>query len=312
MNKSIIYIILCLFYLNLNAQTNTDTIVTVDGINITVDSIVVRSTPNYKKIVQTIVDDTSFYKAFKNLKLVNYTSNNDVQFYNGQGQAEASVINTVKQSRQNNCRNNTFIQEQFTGKPYNSKGEANYFTLQMFESLFFSRKQVCNETNIVGNLALNVKNKSGIEKHKEQLKMLFFNTGQDIPGIPFMAKKIALFKERNAKYYENELEIVDKNGVTCYLFTVKAKEDLSDDQKDDIVINEMKTWLDYDDFTINGRYYNLSYNAAIYDFDVTMKVDITKIGNLLYPTHLYYQGNFKVAFKDRERAQVQTYVTDIH
>ena len=31
------------------------------------------------------------------------------------------------------------------------------------------------------------KGKSGMAKHKEQLKMLFFNPGKKIPGIPLSA-----------------------------------------------------------------------------------------------------------------------------
>lgn len=294
-----------------NAQIKPDSSIFINNMLINADAVVIRSTPNYKKLIQVLTDDTSFYKAFKNLRLVNFTSNNNMQFYNSEGMAEASIINTVQQTRKNNCRNNTFITEQITGKPYNTKKEPNYITLQMFESLFFSRKEICNETNTVGNFSLNVKNKTGIEKHKDQLKMLFFNTGQDIPGIPFMAKKIALFKERSAKYYDFNLEVVNKNGVTCYLFSVVAKQNLSPSEKDDIVINDMQTWLNYTDYTIVSRNYNLSYNAAVYDFDVTMKIDMEKINNLLYPTKLFYEGNFKVAFKDRERVTVNTSIGNI-
>ena len=48
-------------------------------------------------------------------------------------------------------------------------------------------------------LQRNVKSKKGIEKHKEQLKMLFFNPGKKIPGIPFIGDKIAIFDTDNAK-----------------------------------------------------------------------------------------------------------------
>jgi len=69
------------------------------------------------------------------------------------------------------------------------------------------------------------KSKSGIEKHKEQLKMLFFDPGKKIPGIPFIGSKINIFDPEVAKNYDFSIDMTNYNGQECYLFTIKAKED---------------------------------------------------------------------------------------
>jgi hypothetical protein len=50
-----------------------------------------------------------------------------------------------------------------------------------------------------------------------------------------------------------------------------------------------------------ARNYSLSYDAGVYDFDVDMHVEMSKVGNLLVPSVLRYNGNWKAIFKKRER-----------
>ena len=84
------------------------------------------------------------------------------------------------------------LEEKTSGDIYDD-GELNYYTSELYASLFFSKGKVCNENNVVQGIERNVQGKKGIEKHKEQLKMLFFNPGKKIPGIPFIGSKIDIF-----------------------------------------------------------------------------------------------------------------------
>jgi hypothetical protein len=52
-----------------------------------------------------------------------------------------------------------------------------------------------------------------------------------------------------------------------------------------------------------ARNYTLSYKAGIYDFNVTMQVEMTRIGDLLVPETMRYKGNFSVVTKKRERGE---------
>jgi hypothetical protein len=180
-------------------------------------------------------------------------------------------------------------------------GEWNYYTAEMYASLFFTKGKVCGETNIVKGIELSLRNKKGLQKHKEQLKMLFFNPGKKISGIPLMGDKLDIFDPRLAKHYDYTIDIVDLNGVPCYLFTIKRKEDLNVFEKNSIVFNNITTWFNTKNIEIVARNYDLSYSAGVYDFDVQIEVEMTHFNGLLVPQTLRYNGNWDVAVKKRER-----------
>jgi hypothetical protein len=50
-----------------------------------------------------------------------------------------------------------------------------------------------------------------------------------------------------------------------------------------------------------ARNYTLSYAAGVYDFNVQMQVEMTKVGDLLVPSLIRYVGNWKAITKKRER-----------
>jgi len=189
-----------------------------------------------------------------------------------------------------------------TGDMLDREGNYNYYTLQMYAGLFWVKDTVCGETNLVGDEDFSLKNKSGLEKHKAQLKMLIFNPGKRIPGIPFMGDKTAMFEDNLADYYDFIIDLDQLNGEWCYVFTVKAKDDLTAGQRDKIVINNMTTWFNQETMDIVKRQYDLSYDAGVYDFNVQIEAVLKKFGEYLVPTTLRYTGEWDVVFKKRERA----------
>jgi hypothetical protein len=140
-----------------------------------------------------------------------------------------------------------------------------------------------------------------LEKHKEQLKMLFFNPGKKIPGIPFIGNKVALFDDDVATRYDFTIDMDAFKGEMCYVFTCKPRADLTGGEKDKIVVNDMTTWFKIDTWEIVARNYDLSYNAGVYDFDVRMEVEMTKFNNYLVPKVLRYNGDWDVVMKKREK-----------
>ena len=184
---------------------------------------------------------------------------------------------------------------------YDDNKNFNYYTAELYAGLFFTKGRVCGENNIVKGIEHSTKAKSGIEKHKEQLKMLFFDPGKKIPGIPFIGNKINIFDPDVAKNYDFSIDMVEYSGQDCYLFTIKAKEDLSSSQKDDIVIDSITTWFNSKTMEIVGRNYDISYDAGVYDFDVHMEVQMTHYGMYLVPKRLFYNGTWDMVFKKRER-----------
>src|SRR5262249_13180099 len=142
----------------------------------------------------------------------------------------------------NGCRTMETVQETATGNMYDQNKNFNYYTAELYASLFFTKAPVCGENNIVKGIEHSTKSKSGIEKHKEQLKMLFFDPSKKSPGIPFIGNKINIFDPEVAKNYDLAVDLTDYNGQDCYLFTIKAKDDLGS-EKDNIVIDNITTWF---------------------------------------------------------------------
>jgi hypothetical protein len=279
-----------------------DSTVQVEKKVITLKEVVVRNNLNVSAFIERVKNDTTFYKAFRNLKVLGYTSLNDIRILDKKNQQTASLYSRTKQHVQHGCRFTEVLEEKTSGDIYNKKREFNYYTANMYAGLFFAVDTICGETNIVKDAAFSTQGKSGMEKHKEQLKMLFFNPGKKIPGIPFIGNKIALFDEDVANRYDFTIDMDAFKGEMCYIFSCKPLADLSANEKDKIVVNEMTTWFNINTWEIVARTYDLSYDAGVYDFDVHMEVEMTKFGDYLVPKLLRYNGNWDVVLKKRERA----------
>ncbi len=264
---------------------------------ITLSAVVVDKQLNVPAFINKIKSDTSYYKAFKNLRIVGFTAINDIRMNKKNGDLKASLYSKTKQVRQNNCRSMQVLEEKFTGDFYTRNQAYNYYTAQMYASLFFTPSPVCNETNIVSGVEFDLAGKRGIEKHKEQLKMLFFNPGKRIKGLPFMSSKTAIYDDDLADSYDMSIDVQEKNGQLCWVFIQKVKPG----HQGKVVVDEMTTWFNDQSFEVVARNYSLSYDAGVYDFKVNMQVEMTKFGELTVPSVIRYVGNWKVISKKRER-----------
>ncbi|MFT3981027.1 MAG: hypothetical protein QM687_11190 [Ferruginibacter sp.] len=264
---------------------------------ITLSDVVVGKNLDVPGFISKIKDDTSYYKAFKNLRILGFTAINDIRMNDRDGDLKASLFSKTKQLRSSNCRRMEVLEEKSTGDFYTDDHQYNYYTAQMYASLFFTKDSVCGETNIVGNTEFSTAGKSGMEKHKEQLKMLFFNPGKRIKGLPFMSGKTEIFSDDMADSYDMNIDVQEKNGQICYVFTQKVKPG----REGSVVVDEMVTWFNDKTFDVVARNYSLSYEAAVYDFKVQMQVEMTRFGELTVPAVIRYIGNWKAITKKRER-----------
>lgn len=287
-----------LFSASLPAQQH-DTVM-IDKKVITLSEIIIRNNVDIRSFIEKVKNDTTFYKAFRNLRVLNFTSLNDIRMFDKRGKVKAALYSKSVQWVDRGCRHTSILQEEVTGDMYNRKGEYNYYTPELYASLFFARDTICGETNIVKGSELQVKGKSGMARHKEQLKMLFFNPGKAIPGLPFIGSKTAIFDEDMAPLYEYHIDLQEHLGELCYVFIIKAREGLKGAKKDRVVIDEMTTWFAVKSFEVIARDYAMSYKAGVYDFDVQMQVEMTRANGYLVPRLLRYTGNWDVIFKKRE------------
>ena len=93
------------------------------------------------------------------------------------------------------------------------------------------------------------------------------------------------------------IDMDDYNKTSCYLLTQKVKPGM----EGKVVVDEMTTWFNDKTFEVVARKYSLSYDAGLYDFKVQMEVQLTHSGDLLVPSMIRYNGNWKAIFKKRER-----------
>lgn len=293
--------LLCFFCFAAGRLHAQDSSFTIEDKVVTLREVVVRSNLNVPAFVQRVKDDTSFYKAFLNLKVLGYTSLNDIRMLDKAGKTRAALISKTRQSVSDSCRWMQVLQESVSGDMYTSDKAFNYYTAQMYAGIFFARDTICGESNIVAGTSFNVQDKKGLARHKEQLKMLFFNPGKRIPGLPFIGSKIALFDEEVSARYDFIIDLADYRGKTCYVFKIVPLPGLSKAEQDQIVINDLTTWFDPGTWQIEGRSYDLSYNAGVYDFDVHIEVEMTRFGEYLVPRAMRYNGDWDVLFKKRER-----------
>ncbi|MEO8174158.1 MAG: hypothetical protein ABI581_13785 [Sediminibacterium sp.] len=293
------YLFLCLLFVGFRSFSQ-DTTVIIDEHRITLAEVVVRNNFNYRTLLNQIKDDTTFYKAFRNLRVLGFSSYNDIQMLDKKGAVKASLFSKTRQNRVDGCRTMDVLEENATGDFYDKKKNYNYLTPELYAGLFFTTGKVCGENNIVTGHTMSLSNKKGMEKHKEQLKMLFFNPGKKIPGIPFVGDKLDLYDEDAHKLYDYRLDIVEFHGVLSYLFSITPKEEKA--KSDRVVVDRMETWFDMKTLEVQARNYSLSYKAGVYDFDVSMEVEMTKFAGLTVPKILRYKGDWDVVFKKRERA----------
>ncbi|MBL7769927.1 MAG: hypothetical protein JNK20_13170 [Flavipsychrobacter sp.] len=296
--------VLCIFLLLIGhpfSVRSQDSLLTVDDKIVTLKEVVVLSNLDVPGFVRRIQLDTSFYRAFKNLREINYTALNDVRMMDKKGNVSGSLQSRTLQTFAQGCREMEIKEEKLAGDIKDKNGDWNYTTMEMYASLFFTNGKICGENNSVSQAELSLKHKRGLEKHKEQLKMLFFNPGRKIPGIPFIGDKINIYEPPMSELYEFVLDMENYKGENVYVFRIAALPDLPAGKRSDIVINRVDTWFHPSDMRILARRYDLSYRAGVYDFDVRMEVEMTRVGELLLPSLLRYTGDWKVAFKKRER-----------
>src|SRR6476469_6014601 len=104
-----------------------DTTVIWDNQKITLPEAVVKNNLDYKNILQHIKNDTTFYKAFRNLHIIEFSSYNDIRMLNKKDEGtKASWYSKTIQHRQNGCRTTEIAEQQTTDNFFDKKGNYNY------------------------------------------------------------------------------------------------------------------------------------------------------------------------------------------
>ncbi len=283
-----------------------DSIIVLGNKMITLSNVIINNKLNVKTFIDKIKNDTSFYKAFKNLHIVGFNATNDIRMLDKKQKINASLFSHTTQNVINGCRAMQVLDEVVTGNMYDDNKSFNYYTANMYASLFFTKDTICGDNNIVQGTTFSTNNKKGMDKHKEQLKILFFNPGKRINGLPFMSNKTAIYDDELADSYDMEIDWQNYNNTNCNVFIQKVKPG----KEGTVVVDEMTTWFNETNNEVVARNYSLSYNAGVYDFKVLMDIQMTTVGNLTLPSTIKYNGNWKAIFKPRENGIFTAILSD--
>lgn len=268
------------------------------GMTVNLDEHVVKAKRigfDVNGFIRRVEEDTTFYRAFKNLRIVGFTADNDIRITDKKGgKTIASLQSRTQQHMQNGCRSMTVLEEKTTGNFYDRKKEYNYYTAELYANLFFTKGTVCGDDSGPA--------KGSLARHRSQLKQLIFNPGKPISGVPVVGSKVAVFDRNLMKYYDFSVTSGTFAGVDCYVFGAVMRKNLNAIDRAEIVYDELITWFNKETMEIVGRRYSLSYKTLIFDFNVKMNVQMTRLGDLLLPALITYDGTWNVPFKKRETA----------
>ncbi|RBL88675.1 hypothetical protein [Chitinophaga flava] len=288
----------CLQLSNLAAQDTAR----YKGMTVNLDEVIVEAKRigfDVNSFIKRVEEDTTFYRAFKNLHIVGFNADNDIRILDKKGETQASLKSITRQHINGRCRNMEVTSQQVTGDFFTRKGNYNYYTAELYGNLFFTNGTVCVDGN--GETPENAG--GSMARHKAQLKQLIFNPGKPVKGVPIVGGKVAIFDRDVMRFYNFSISAENYvDGTPCYVFTAKAKPDLNRIDRGDVVIDELITWFNKDNFEIVGRKYALSYKTMLFDFNVKMNVQMTKQFGLLIPALVTYNGTWNVPFKKRETA----------
>ncbi|MBC7948692.1 MAG: hypothetical protein H7Y42_12465, partial [Chitinophagaceae bacterium] len=90
--------------------------------------VVVRNDINVPRFIDRVKNDTTFYKAFRNLRVLGFTSLNDIRIVDKKGKLKAGLESKTRQLRTAECRTMEILEEKTAGDFYDKDGVHNYYT----------------------------------------------------------------------------------------------------------------------------------------------------------------------------------------
>jgi len=301
--KTKLYTSFCLFILShftlvLSAQTDP-----YEGLleAIWLDSMTITEKKmgfDVDNFIDIVRSDTSFYQAFKNLRIVSHKANHEQEFFNDKGKmidfykAKTELINSGK------CKEIKFLSKDNSSNYMKKNGERKYLTAKLYERVFLPVGKICQSETYNEKSS---KSEGLIDYYYGELKRFIFQPGEKA-NIPLIGNKTALFSDKMRKYYRYGIESKNYNdGTPCYVFTIKVKEEFEDKKSGKTVIKFMETYFSRKDFQVMGRKYEVVYPGPFFSFNITVQVDLDYLGKKEYlPKTVHYNGKWDIPGRKRE------------
>ncbi len=297
MAKKIIFIALFAITYNLAyaqqiQRFNPDTIRTI-----VIDSAInIRSHKlNAQDFIDAMLADTSFYKAFHDMKAYAFVAENRIYTYDKKNRIDGRMYRKIKHINNGMDHKIEYIVKRDSGNVYKKNGKYQLYTIEMFDYVFSNTYKTGFSKNdaLTGSGGKN-------ESYKDKLKTLIFEPGRKVKGIPFISSKTEVFSPEFRQFYNYQFaggKYLDT--IPVYRFRVVRK---SSTAPNDVMINEITTIFDERTFQILGRYIDMKYSNLFFSFNVQMNIEMNNFGGELLPVKISYQGNWNVPFHKEERA----------
>ena len=284
-----------------------DSILTIPSVGddaafaLVLDSVVIS---DFKKgldipfFIKKMQSDESFYKAFKLFRYQNCDLAYEVAFSDKHGQTIAKGKGLTRQNYQDECRTMKVMRDSFSGKMLDQRGDYRFYTMKLFDRVFFTKGKVC------GAPPEQILLDDDADHHLNELKKLIFKPGTKA-DVPFIGHKMAIFGKSMAPYYNYRLVSAVIKGVECYSFIVSVKPEVEREHRDATVVKFLETYFDRKNYQVVGRNYHLVYQGFWFDFDVHMDVELTPDRANYLPKTIHYQGYWDVPMKKAERGSFE-------
>jgi hypothetical protein len=305
MKAALIYLLVFLT-LSLNAQE------TEIAKMVTMDEFVVKAAIedfNAEDFIKQVIDDTTFYQAFLNLKYFPHEIKGAMVVYDKDETEFATLQRRAKQHLSDDeVKWVEITYEKTNGRIKKKNGKWRYLTAEVYDDVFFptEKRSVSNEM-VQREQELEADTK--MEKHKAQLKKMLFNPGQPIDNVPFIGDKLAIFSPEMVSFYDYSIFIYEYDTIPCIAFSSYVKEG----DEDEVVIRDMTSYFHRDTREVIAREYRLAHKTILFDFDISIKVENMLLDGWLIPTSVSYDGAWDVPFKKSEiisfKMECSDYVT---
>lgn len=279
---------------NLPALAQISKVIVLDSVMISASN----STFDTDAFIERVKNDTTFYKAFKNLRYYPHRVSGKAGVLRPSGMERATM---QKVSQQFVNQQKMWMVEQSsssTGKVIDRKGNHRYFTLQMFDEVFFPTDTVA-VSSLIGNYSFEDEDDTRTEGHKNSLKVMMFNPGREVSGVPIVGKKMGIFEADMIPYYDYKLWEYNWQGeVPCVVFSCTAKSEFS---KNKTVIKDLTSYFEKETMQVIAREYRVAYRSLLFDFDVRIVVENAVLDQVLVPMLIKYSGFWDIPLQKEER-----------
>jgi len=214
---------------------------------VVLDSVLIQAVKrgfDVSDFIEMVKSDTSFFRGFLNIRNAPHELESMMTVYGKKKSVHATRYKKARQVTRNKRKWIEVKEEKITGKFYDRREEAQTYTAELFDEIFFYKDTLAVlppsqfSTEIVGD-----DNKGNINR----LKKLVFNPGAEINGVPVVGKRMAIFDDDMVQYYDYSItsKMYD-DTVSCYIFSCSAKPGAGDYP----VLKTMNTWFDRQTFNI--------------------------------------------------------------